>query len=124
MSGQCAAHPDTPAAFTCERCGDYACDACRAPGALERCARCQRQAGDEVSHVAIAAAVFGFFGVGCAPVGCVGILLGAFELWRLVRDERTGGRVLAGIGLGGGLLGTTVWTVAVVYAALNLPPGG
>ncbi len=36
----CAHHEGRPAAITCDRCGDFACPECRAPGEAARCVRC------------------------------------------------------------------------------------
>lgn len=46
---RCGAHPALPAAFVCERCGDYACQSCLfAEGALGPiCARCGARDGGE-----------------------------------------------------------------------------
>ncbi len=41
----CAVHPAQPASGTCERCGNFMCDACSAGGTRPQCERCRATTG-------------------------------------------------------------------------------
>ncbi|MGC4122921.1 MAG: hypothetical protein QM765_51805 [Myxococcales bacterium] len=41
---RCALHPDASAAFVCQRCGAFGCEACRADAATDQCQACAARA--------------------------------------------------------------------------------
>ncbi len=116
----CAQHPEVTSVFTCSRCGDYRCIRCLSPKGSDLCTECGALVVDDhtASGWAIAASVFGFFGVGCAPFGWVGILAGVVDLVLATRSKRTGGRTLAIIGIALGAIGTVLWAYAIWHAMM------
>lgn len=117
--GPCKRHPSTPSSFTCERCGDYRCEDChRTLGARDLCPPCHALAARDgsASYWSIAAAVLGFWGLGCAPVGWLGALLGVVGLALAIRQGRSAGRMLAGLGIVFGVLGSVIFVLALGLA--------
>lgn len=121
-TSRCAQHPEADATFTCARCGDYGCGACEAVQPEGFCVRCAAIVVRETaaSYWSVAALVLGFFGVGCAPIGWLGMLLGGVDLTLgLMGRAGTGGRLLSAIGIGLGLVGTVLWLYAIFLAATD-----
>lgn len=117
--GPCKRHPSNRSTFTCERCGDFRCEAChRTMGVRDLCPPCHALAArdESASYWAIGAAVLGFWGLGCAPVGWVGMLLGVIALVLSFRNKRPAGRVLAALGVGLGVIGTALFIAAFSMA--------
>lgn len=120
--GPCKRHPSMPSAFTCERCGDFRCEGCRRTVELrDLCPPCHAiEARDASASLwAIFAAIFGFWGLGCAPVGWLGVLLGVIALVLCVRSGKRAGRVLAAIGVSLGVIGTVLFVLAMTNAIMN-----
>ncbi len=124
MRGSCKRHPSLGSAFTCERCGDFRCEGCRRTlGVRDLCPPCHAlEARDESASLwAIGGAIFGFWGLGCAPVGWIGILLGVIALVLCFRSGKRAGRLLAAIGISCGVIGTVLLVVAMTNAVLSAP---
>lgn len=121
MLGNCANHPDVPAAQTCERCGAFACANCLEITDTEPqqtlCANCFRTYfGAKASSRAVLAIVLAFLGLSmfCVFLGVPGWVLAEQELAAIERGEAPmKGRNLA---LGAKWLGiiTTVITVLAI----------
>ena len=123
--GPCKRHPVNTSSFTCERCGDYRCEDCRRTlGIRDLCPACHALAAREesASYWSISAAVFGFWGLGCAPVGWIGVVLGAVALALALREGRRGGRMLAAAGIVFGIAGTVLFVLALSLAIADPLP--
>ena len=116
----CAQHPDVTSTFTCTRCGDFRCIRCLSLRGSDLCMECAELVIDahSASRWAVAAAVFGFLGVGCAPIGWPGIIAGVVDLVISARTGRTGGRMLSVIGIVLGTIGTVLWVYAIGNAMM------
>lgn len=128
--GNCAIHPDVPAAQTCERCGAFACASCLEVTDTEPqqtlCANCYRNYfGEKASQRAVLALVLSVVGISmfCLFLGIPGWVLAEQELAAIDRGEAPmKGRNLA---LGAKWLGiiTTVLTVLIVGGAVLIGIG-
>lgn len=118
----CVHHTDVEATFTCKRCGDYRCWDCFRPiGDRDLCVRCYglELADTAASYWSISAALLGFFGLGCTPLGWIAIPLGITGLTLALRSGKKAGRGLACVGIGLGLIGTLIFAAAMSVAVGN-----
>lgn len=124
MEPRCATHPDVPAAFTCPRCGTFACGPCGVHlveekyGATQRvCVRCRDVVAQALRDAAErpstrAGVVFWLaLALGMTPLGMAVWVFAAIEL-RAIRQGRAprAGRawVWAGVAL------SCLWALAVI----------
>jgi len=119
---RCAAHPSAPAAEVCVRCGTFVCRACRcldikSDSYCPACyARLDRRS--TASKFAFIAAVAGFLGLGCFPLGLVAAVCGVIDLVRIASGSSpTGGKMLSTVGL---LLGLAGLGLGAILVAQNL----
>jgi hypothetical protein len=107
---RCAAHIDLAAVGLCTRCGSFVCRGCRQIDVKgdSYCPACYGRLDrrSTASTFAFAAAVLGFFGLGCFPLGAIAVVMAGIDLARIAMGKSpTGGKTLNLIGLGLGLLG-------------------
>lgn len=128
MLGNCAIHPDVPAAQTCERCGAFACGNCLEVTDTEPqqtlCANCYRNYfGEKASSRAVLAIVLSVLGLSmfCVFLGVPGWVLAEQELSAIERGEAPmKGRNLA---LGAKWLGIITTGVTVLAIGIGVLVG-
>lgn len=120
----CARHPQVESTFTCERCGDFCCYQCEADQPAQHCVDCAQawRLSTTVSPWSIAGAILGFFGVGCAPFGWLGVFFVLIGFVRQSPEQRARGALFSAIGLALGALGTALWFFALYQAATGALP--
>jgi hypothetical protein len=125
MIGNCATHPNVPAAVSCERCGSFACSECVEFTATEPsqtlCRTCYtRYFGAKASGRAVLAIVLGLASVqGCFPVGIVAYVLAMQELSAIDAGQSPQkGRNLAVGAKWLGLIGSGLFVLLVLGGAL------
>ncbi len=118
----CARHPEKAALQVCERCGSFCCGVCsEAVEGRDYCEACARRARADIgaSNWAIGAALCGFVGMACAPLGVVGIVLGVIELVRAQTAQRH--KSGTGLAVAGIAMGAAGVAIAAVVLQRGLP---
>lgn len=82
----CARHPGVPSAFTCDRCGRFACEACAGGGGL--CSECfVRASGGPSSALAKVGLALGVLGTFTLLPGVAALAVGVIERRRIAEGR-------------------------------------